>query len=299
MPQELELEVFRSGDYGAKGRWDEAALDRIASGYDPTLHEAPVTLDHAQNGPALGWVHSVRRVGDRLVARLHRLNERLVSLVREGLYKKRSVELYPSFAAAGEGPYLKAVSFLGAAPPEVKGLADPPPEALATTEVGDEELAAAALFAEPQRESVAVDFEEPTEQEAPETSEAQPNAQDALSFSELRSDLMMQGRWRPGWGEQGLELFYERLRSSGLAIKEQDNAPSLAVWFADFLGTLPAHVELSETAAGSPQALAFNELPRGENVDPASLDWHRRAVAFQASHPGTGYSDALLHCAAR
>src|SRR5690606_32066987 len=51
---ELELEIFRAGDYGPRGRWSEADLDRLAAGYDPALHEAPVTLDHAQTGPALG-----------------------------------------------------------------------------------------------------------------------------------------------------------------------------------------------------------------------------------------------------
>jgi hypothetical protein len=124
MENELELEVFKAGDYGPKGTWDEAALDRIAEDYDPRLHEAPVTLDHAQTGPALGWVAGLRRVGDRLVARLRGLSERLMGLIRAGAFKKRSVEIYPRLRESG-GPYLRAVSFLGAAAPEVKGLADP------------------------------------------------------------------------------------------------------------------------------------------------------------------------------
>nr|HPK04223.1 hypothetical protein [Candidatus Sumerlaeota bacterium] len=126
MHDQLELEVFRAGDYGAKGVWDEAALERLAADYDPALHEAPVTLDHAQAGPALGWVASVRRVGDRLIARLRGLNRRLLELIRRGAFRKRSIELYTALRETGR-PYLRAVSFLGAAAPEVKGLTDPLP----------------------------------------------------------------------------------------------------------------------------------------------------------------------------
>lgn len=120
---ELELEIFRAGDYGPKGRWSEADLDRLAADYDPALHEAPVTLDHAQTGPALGWVASISRQGDRLVARLRGLSGGLMTLLRDGAFKKRSVEIYRALPESGE-PYLKAVSFLGAAAPAVKGLRD-------------------------------------------------------------------------------------------------------------------------------------------------------------------------------
>ena len=121
MHQEMELEVFRAGDYGAKGRWSEAELDEIARSYRAELHEAPVTIDHAQTGPALGWVDSVKRRGDRLVARLRGLNAAFVELLNHGAFKKRSVELYRRLPESG-GPYLKAVSFLGAGAPAVKGL---------------------------------------------------------------------------------------------------------------------------------------------------------------------------------
>lgn len=121
---EMELEVFRAGDYGDKGIYDEAELDIIASDYDPRMHEAPVTIDHAQSGPAYGWVKSVRRVGDALVASLKDLSDDFVSWLKKGSYRKRSIELYRKFSPTGR-PYLRAVSFLGACPPEVKGLADP------------------------------------------------------------------------------------------------------------------------------------------------------------------------------
>ena len=45
---ELELEVFRSGSYGAKGEWTDAMLDGLAEDYRAETHEAPVTLDHGR-----------------------------------------------------------------------------------------------------------------------------------------------------------------------------------------------------------------------------------------------------------
>src|SRR5688572_1450765 len=111
MQDKLGIEVFRAGDYGPKGVWDEKALDGIAADYDPATHEAPVTLDHAQTGPALGWVEAVRRVGDKLIARLRGVNLKLLELIRAGAFKKRSVEIYPALRET-KRPYLRAVSFL-------------------------------------------------------------------------------------------------------------------------------------------------------------------------------------------
>jgi hypothetical protein len=123
-PAELTLEVFRAGDYGPKGNYTPDDLESIAADYNPSEHEAPVTLDHQQQGPAHGWVTSLQRAGDRLVATIARVSPTLGALLKSHAYKKRSVEFYRQHGATGR-PYLKAVSFLGAAAPEVKGLADP------------------------------------------------------------------------------------------------------------------------------------------------------------------------------
>jgi hypothetical protein len=124
VPDEIQLEVFRTGDYGPKGVYTEQDLETIASDYNPADHEAPVTLDHEQKGPAHGWVSALRRTGDRLVATLTRLSPTLAEALRSGAFKKRSIELYRQFDATGR-PYFKALTFLGAGTPEVKGLADP------------------------------------------------------------------------------------------------------------------------------------------------------------------------------
>lgn len=162
----LDIEVFRAGDYGAKGQYDETALDAIAGRYDPARHEAPVTLDHAQTGAAHGWVERVWRVGDRLVARIGRLSGELREALRTGAYRKRSIELYRAFGEEG-GPYLKAVAFLGAAAPEVKGLADP-------------------VFAD-SAECVAFHIESPR-----------------ARAEALRRRLQEGGRWHPQWDAEGM-----------------------------------------------------------------------------------------------
>ncbi len=121
-PDVVEVEIFRAGRY-PQGEFSEADLEELAAAYDPAVHEAPVTLDHAASGPALGWVASLHRAGDRLVARLRGVSEQLRELVRSGAYRKRSAEIYTNFEGRGK-KYLRAVTFLGAGVPEVKGLAD-------------------------------------------------------------------------------------------------------------------------------------------------------------------------------
>lgn len=182
--QELELEVFRAGDYGARGAWSEEQLDAIARDYDPGRHEAPVTLDHGQSGPAHGWVKSLRRVGDRLLATLTRLSPQLADGLRSGAWKKRSIELYRKFGDPG-APYLKAVSFLGAAAPAVRGLADP-------------------TFASDEGEVVS--FDGPVD------------GAEAIAFAEgVRARLVAAGRWRPSWESEGLCDVFRALAGQGEA----------------------------------------------------------------------------------
>lgn len=97
-------------------------LDRIAASYNPAYHEAPVVIGHpTENGPAWGWVKSLKRFGDRLVATLDLVPE-FAEVIRQGLFKKRSASIYPDLD--GKGPYLRHVGFLGAIPPAVKALQD-------------------------------------------------------------------------------------------------------------------------------------------------------------------------------
>lgn len=115
--------MFRSGDYGSKGKYDESDLDKMAASYDPNYLEAPVTKDHLQWGPSDGWIKRIYREGDMLygdwVVHPDTYNE-----LKEGRYKRRSIEFYPAHKMPnGEKVmYVSACSILGAATPHAKGL---------------------------------------------------------------------------------------------------------------------------------------------------------------------------------
>lgn len=115
------LEVFRAGDYKDKGAYSIADLDEMVANYDPKFHEAPVVVGHPQdNKPAYGWVESLKRIGNTLFAKLKDVDEKFEELVQTGKFKKRSISFYREPKLM-----LRHIGFLGAMPPEVKGLVDP------------------------------------------------------------------------------------------------------------------------------------------------------------------------------
>lgn len=113
------FEVFKVGKY-PQGTYTKKELDEIANNYDPEFCEAPVTIDHIQSGPAYGWVDKVKTDNNILKVSFKDMPEQMKKDVNDGRFKKVSVELYKNLE--GKGCYLKAVSFLGAAIPQVKGL---------------------------------------------------------------------------------------------------------------------------------------------------------------------------------
>jgi hypothetical protein len=73
-----------------------------------------------EDDPAQGWVCALERVGDTLRARFTQVSEELESSVKNGRFPNRSAAFYVN--PKGNGPALRHVGFLGATPPEVKGL---------------------------------------------------------------------------------------------------------------------------------------------------------------------------------
>jgi hypothetical protein len=116
------IEIFRTGTHtdsaGQQKDYTQADLDKIVSQYDPSTHEAPVVIGHpVENAPAFGWVEALKREGEILYAKLKGLVPEFVDMVKKGLFKKRSMSIYPDLS-------LRHIGFLGAMPPAVKGLAD-------------------------------------------------------------------------------------------------------------------------------------------------------------------------------
>lgn len=116
------IEVFKTGTHVASnGKTFNITLgdlDRIISQYNPFYHEAPVVIGHPKHdAPAFGWVEALKREGSTLFAKLKDLVPEFLDMVKRGLYKKRSIALYPDFS-------LRHVGFLGGMVPAVKGLAN-------------------------------------------------------------------------------------------------------------------------------------------------------------------------------
>lgn len=122
-PRIKRVPMFRTGDYGSKGRYTEEDLDAMARNYDPSYLEAPVTPDHVEYGPAWGWIDQVYREGDTLFGDWT-LHPDAFQKIKEGQYKRRSIEFYRKHELPNGqvGPYVKACSVLGAATPHCKGM---------------------------------------------------------------------------------------------------------------------------------------------------------------------------------
>jgi hypothetical protein len=116
------LEIFRAGNYGPKGVFTAADLNKLATTYDPAKHEAPICVGHPEmDAPAFGWMKQLKVEGDTLFGLPGEVNPDFEAAVKSGAYKKRSV----AFTRQQDGTLsLRHVGFLGAFTPEVKGLRD-------------------------------------------------------------------------------------------------------------------------------------------------------------------------------
>ena len=113
------IDICRAGTWrdlaGRDVRVDEDRLDRIVAAH-AAADPAPVVVGHPEaNAPAFGWVDSLRRVGDRLQAKLRDITPAFREAVEDGRYAGRSIAL--------QGDPLRHLGFLGGRAPAVPGLA--------------------------------------------------------------------------------------------------------------------------------------------------------------------------------
>lgn len=97
--------------------------------YEPPIklgHDAGQKLLQKDGYPAAGWISSLKRVGDKLVANIKEVPKKIGDIVKAGGYKKVSSEVYHEYEMGGKvyPLVLKAVSFLGGDIPAVKTLED-------------------------------------------------------------------------------------------------------------------------------------------------------------------------------
>lgn len=118
------IPVFRTGTHidskGVERTWTDNDLSKIAASYAANQHgtpnEAAVVIGHPEtNSPAYGWVDSLKKEGNLLYAKTKKLVPEFVEMVKQGLFKNRSISLRSDLS-------LRHIGFLGAMPPAVKGL---------------------------------------------------------------------------------------------------------------------------------------------------------------------------------
>jgi cation transport regulator ChaB len=149
LKDELETVDLEDVEILAVGKWQGSTgpvtfttedLDKIVDSYhtitaDKSLnYEPPAKLGHAdkqkllqEDGyPAAGWVSSLKRVGEKLVATVKDVPRKIADIIRAGGYKKVSSEVYRDYEIGGKkyARVLKAIAFLGGDIPAVKTLND-------------------------------------------------------------------------------------------------------------------------------------------------------------------------------
>lgn len=128
-PRRFERVAFlRPGTYtdalGRRAVFAAGDLQRMAADFDAADFSPPLTIDHAQGGPAHGWVSSLHWDGRMLYADLQSVPAQLAEEIDSMRFRYRSAEVIPG--RDGEAPKLRALTLLGARPPAVKGLPDMP-----------------------------------------------------------------------------------------------------------------------------------------------------------------------------
>ena len=113
------IDICRAGTWrdmaGRAVPLDADRLDRIVAAH-AAADPAPVVVGHPEtDAPAYAWIDGLRRVGDRLQARLRDIAPPFREAVEAGRYAGRSIAL--------EGDRLRHVGFLGGRAPAVPGLA--------------------------------------------------------------------------------------------------------------------------------------------------------------------------------
>ncbi|MBN2895045.1 MAG: hypothetical protein JXK05_04015 [Campylobacterales bacterium] len=276
------IEVFRTGTHTDSGgntrEWTEEDLDAIVSKYDPSHHEAPAVIGHpSQNAPAYAWVEGLKREGKLLLAKFKQIVPEFAEGVESGLWKKRSIALYPDMS-------LRHVGFLGAQPPAIKGLKDiefASGDDLMTIEFSqadpkesDAEAKIKALEAalEASKESLSqmeVMFAE-TQQQATSAEEARKKLETELAAirNETRAKerevfvdtLVAQGKLTPALRQMAIDMVSIADAVGMYAFAEGEASATEKV--ESFLSALPKVIEFGEMAPGASEHKVDSENPK-------------------------------------
>lgn len=316
-------EVFKAGKY-PQGKFTKKEIAEIAKNYDPKFCEAPITIDHQQSGPAYGWVDTVKADGDKLKVAFKDVPSEFEKDVNDGKYKKVSVELYRNLE--GKGAYLKAVSFLGAATPQVKGLepikfmesesdvyefnSDEEPEQFSEEEIVELKNQVAELeeqlakFKENNKKMETIkSLKEKISALNDEVATFKEKAKDKESIEKELSDIKTMIKNRE------FDEFIDKQITKGILVpankdivlsvlQELDNVQkfgedsTVVHDFKSFIESLPPQITFNETATKDKQSTK-NDVEKFANADEDSLEIFKEAKALSEKE-NISFRDALL-----
>lgn len=114
MPKKL-IKIFKAGKY-PQGDVSEKHLDVIVKNFSK-YGDVPLTVDHKHDGPAYGWVDTLKRDGEFLVASFRDVTDEMKGWVSKKQYQGRSAELVGM--SDGNKLRLRGLTMLGAASPQI------------------------------------------------------------------------------------------------------------------------------------------------------------------------------------
>ncbi len=318
------FEVFKAGTY-PQGTFSMEEVDALAQNYDPQFCEAPVTLDHEQKGPAYGWVSELIADNGKLKASFKDLSPELKEFVRSGKYKKISVEIYRNLE--GKKPYLKAVSFLGASIPQVKGMSPVEfkegeadtfifesfgettvnPDNTQNMDIADKEDSAVNVETLKKLSEAKETISKMQEQIAQMNVSIAKLENNATAYQEAQAELL---KLRNEITQNKFEQFLNQKVNDGhltpsqkdLSLKilmslenvkqfsEQDSQVDA---FKDLLNSLPKQIEFQEIVRKDKVSDAEEDAEKFANADEESLEIFKEAKAL-AQKEGIPFKDALL-----
>lgn len=111
-------EIFKAGNYGAKGTYTGSDLDKMVANFNSD-DQVPIVVGHPEtDSPAWGWLSGMKRDGDVLLGKTGDLHADFAEALSENKFKNRSVRITDT----NSGPKILHLGYLGAVLPQVEGL---------------------------------------------------------------------------------------------------------------------------------------------------------------------------------
>lgn len=313
-------EIFRPGTYevimAGKPKvmsFSSSDVQEIADMYNQhkgTHQEAPITIDHEKSGPAFGWVDEVKFEEGLLKASFKEVIPEFEESVKKKMYKRISVEIQPSTKISGvDQPvnWLRAVSFLGAQSPVVKGLKP--------VEFSDSQDVEIIEFKEGSLETRIAELSEAVSGLKAELAEKD---QKIVSFAELEAqkkaaEEKLQALYMTQRKDSYREYLLSKVAYGSLTQPQIDDCMAIleamddvqtfseeeseiVKTFKKFIDGLPKIVEFAELAtkehAGEQSSQELKIAEFGESVDPESFDLLKKIKAIQ-KEKGCSFDEAM------